>query len=234
MSTPNRDIAADRATVEAHTSRLLETAQALDPASVSDPSLCVGWSRGHVLTHVARNADALVNLVTSATTGKTIPMYASQDARDADIEAGSGRPLAAQLDDLEASAGRWRAAVETLRVEHADVQVEARGGTMIKAGYLPFMRLREVVFHHVDLGAGFGFADVEGPVLLAFLEDSVRRLRNNAETPSMTVRTDAGDAWSIGDGQPTVSGSRAAVLAWLARGLTDGVEGDLPALPAGN
>ena len=234
MSTPTRDLDADRDTIEAHTSRLLGTARALDPASVGDPSLCAGWSRGHVLTHVARNADALVNLVTAATTGASIPMYASPEARDADIEAGSGRPLAEQLDDLEASAARWRGAAQTLGDEHAGVRVEARGGVMLEAAYLPFMRLREVVFHHVDLGAGFGFADVEDPVLAAFLEDAVRRLRNSPETPSMTVRTDAGDAWAIGDGGPAESGSRAAVLGWLARGLTDGVEGDLPTLPAGN
>jgi len=49
----------------------------------------------------------------------------------------------------------------------------------------------------------------------------------------VTIRTDEGDAWSIGDGRPTVSGSRAAVLGWLTRGLTEGVVGDLPTLPFG-
>jgi len=150
-----------------------------------------------------------------------------------DIEAGSGRPLAEQLADLEAGAQRWREAAALLGEEHAEVRVESRGGATVRGGYLPFMRLRELVFHHVDLRAGFSFADVDDDVLKAFLEDEVKRLSRNAETPSMTIRTDEGEAWSIGDGQPTVSGSRAAVLGWLTRGLTDGVIGDLPTLPFG-
>ena len=33
------------------------------------PSALPGWSRAHVLTHVARNADAMINLLTWARTG---------------------------------------------------------------------------------------------------------------------------------------------------------------------
>ena len=48
----------------------------------------------------------------------------------------------------------------------------------------------------------------------------------------MSIRTDEGDVWSIGDGRPIVSGTRAAVLAWLTRGDTAGVEGTLPTIPS--
>lgn len=234
LSDAPRSLSDDRDAVEEQTRRLLETVRLLPPDSIGDPSLCPGWTRGHVLSHIARNADGVVNLATAVTTGQHLPMYASPEARDADIEAGSGRPLAEQLADLEAGAQRWREAAATLGDEHADVRVESRGGATVRGGYLPFMRLRELVFHHVDLRAGFSFADVDDDdVLKAFLDDEVKRLTRNAETPSMTIRTDEGDAWSIGDGQPTVSGSRAAVLGWLARGLTDGVTGDLPTLPFG-
>ena len=41
----------------------------LDPGQVAGPSRLPGWSRGHVLSHLARNADALVNLLTWARTG---------------------------------------------------------------------------------------------------------------------------------------------------------------------
>jgi Mycothiol maleylpyruvate isomerase N-terminal domain len=44
--------------VRSHTDLLLDTARALDDPGA--PSLCAGWSRGHVLTHVARNADSVV------------------------------------------------------------------------------------------------------------------------------------------------------------------------------
>jgi maleylpyruvate isomerase len=177
-------------------------------------------------------------LVTNATTGASTPMYASPEAREADIEAGAGRPLAEQMADVESSAVRFAAGAALLTDEVADVQLEARNQTKVRAKFLPFMRLREVVFHHVDFDAGFGFGDVEEDLVLRFLEDTVRRLRANPAAPSMTLRTDEGDQWSIGDEGPVVSGPRVAVLGWLTRGLPDGVtsddvDGSLPTLPFG-
>jgi maleylpyruvate isomerase len=220
------------AAVDRHTQLLLETARSLDPGSVGDPSLCSGWTRGHVLTHIARNADALLNLVTNATTGSSTPMYASPEARETDIEAGAGRPLAEQVADVESSAARFAAGATGLTEELSEVPLLARNNTKVKAGYLPFMRMREVVLHHLDLDAGFGFADVDDVVTLALLQDTVRRLRHDPDTPSMSIRTDEGDVWSIGDGRPIVSGTRAAVLGWLTRGITTGVEGQLPTIPS--
>ena len=71
-----------------------------------------GWSRGHVLAHIAGNADSLVNLLTWAATGVEHPQYASQEARDAAIEAGAGDPIAAQIARLEASHQRFVDAVD--------------------------------------------------------------------------------------------------------------------------
>ena len=81
---------------------LLEQAvgASLSDESVGEPSGLPGWTRGHVLTHLSRNADALVNLLTWARTGVPIPMYSSSDQRNSDIEAGSRRGLGAQLDDV--------------------------------------------------------------------------------------------------------------------------------------
>ena len=86
------------------TERLLTTATALSDAQMRDPSLLPGWTRGHVLTHVARNADGLVNLMRWARTGTKIPMYASAESRSADVEAGSGRPAASLAADVRESA----------------------------------------------------------------------------------------------------------------------------------
>ena len=226
-------LAADLATVDTHTDLLLATVRALDPAQVAGPSLCEGWTKGHVLAHVSRNADALLNLVTSAVTGENVPMYASAEARDVDIEAGARRPLDEQITDLETSAARLRAASQGLTDDLSDHTVTARNNVVVRVGTLPFMRLREVVYHHADLGAGFGFDDVDPALALRFVQDQVRRLRARSETPSMTISTDEGDAWTIGDGEAPVSGPRSAVLAWLARGTTDGLVGEPPTLPFG-
>src|SRR5215472_16842111 len=46
----------------------------LTDADVREPSLLPGWTRGHVLTHLARNAEGGVRLLEWARTG--VPSYA--------------------------------------------------------------------------------------------------------------------------------------------------------------
>ena len=75
--------------MHAETLALLSTTATLDDASITAPSLCEGWTRAHVVTHIARNADAICNLVHWATTGEPTPMYASPESRDADIAEGA-------------------------------------------------------------------------------------------------------------------------------------------------
>ena len=59
-------------------------------------------TRAHVLTHVARNADAMANLIQWARTGTPTPAYASREQRDADIAAGAKRSPA----DIRANESR--------------------------------------------------------------------------------------------------------------------------------
>ena len=76
---------------EAAVDRLLESASGLSDEQVREPSLLPDWTKGHVLTHVARNADGLRNLLIWAQTGVETPMYPSAEDRAADIEAGASR-----------------------------------------------------------------------------------------------------------------------------------------------
>ncbi|WP_425586056.1 maleylpyruvate isomerase N-terminal domain-containing protein [Streptomyces thioluteus] len=87
----------DLALLREATDRLTRAVEALAEPAVGEPSRLPGWTRGHVLAHLARNADALVNVLSGR------PMYASAEARDADIAEGAPRPLAVQLDDLRTS-----------------------------------------------------------------------------------------------------------------------------------
>jgi len=92
------------------------------------------------------------------------------------------------------------------------------------------------VWHHVDLDAGYGFADTRDELVHLFLVDTVARLASSDGAPGLAIRTDQGDEWTIGDGSTTIVGSRWGVLHWLARGRTDGLEepaAPLPALPFG-
>src|SRR5689334_6670350 len=98
------DHAHDLESVREATDRLLSAVAALDNASVAQPSRLPGWSRGHVLAHLARNADALVNVLEGR------PMYADARVRDTDIERDAPRPLDVQLADVRESAARFQAA----------------------------------------------------------------------------------------------------------------------------
>ena len=230
MATGTPDV---RSAIPRHTGHLLTTVRSLEDAAA--PSLCEGWSRGHVLTHLARNADGMAAVVTAVVHGTRASMYGGGDARDADIEAGADRPASALLADVEASAARLAAVLPLLGEQHADQPVERTPGDVRwTAGELPLMRLREVVFHHVDLDAGFTFDDVEPDLVDLFLDGEVARLRGADDVPDVTLRTPDGRQWTTGTGTASVSGSPAALLGWLARGLTTGVSADhLPALPKG-
>ena len=76
------------------TDRLLATADALTDAQVAAPSRLPGWTRGHVLTHLARNADGFRNLLSWAATGNETPMYPSEEARARGVEEGAARSAA--------------------------------------------------------------------------------------------------------------------------------------------
>jgi maleylpyruvate isomerase len=232
MSALHEDISA----VDTATRALLSTASRLTDDDIGAPSLCDGWTRGHVLTHVARNADAIGRLVGWAVTGERTEMYpGGTGARDAEIDQGAGRGASDQLADLTATADDLAQRLPRLLEGITVAEVEGRGGFSIVSDQLAFMRLREVVFHHVDLDAGYTFADADSTLVARFVEDALGRLRLSRRAPSLTVRTDEGDEWAVGAGSTTVTGSRAGVLLWLARRVPDGVtaDGELPELPRG-
>jgi maleylpyruvate isomerase len=225
----------DNLTLLAHeTGHLLRTAASLDDSTIRAESRCEGWTRAHVLSHLARNADALGKLVSWAVTGIQVAMYDSQEARDADILAGSVRGAQEILTDLEDSATRFAAAAAGLAGPPEQSEVEMRTGRKVLGGQLPTLRLMEVVFHHVDLDARYTFADADPGFVKRAVSNAVQRIGRGEEVPPITLHGDDGDTWSIGEGGQDVTGSNAAVLLWLARGDGAGVisERALPRLPA--
>jgi uncharacterized protein (TIGR03083 family) len=144
--------------IDAAASALQATAEELTAEQASAPSLLPGWSRGHVLTHVARNADALANLLRTARTGEPRAAYASAGARAAAIDAGAARRPADLAADLASSAAAWRAEAAVLP-ESSRFTVVAVLGDAFPAAQVFTRRLHEIVLHHTDLGTGFGPAD---------------------------------------------------------------------------
>ncbi|MFK5633418.1 MULTISPECIES: maleylpyruvate isomerase family mycothiol-dependent enzyme [unclassified Ornithinimicrobium] len=221
------------ALLEVETSRLLATARRLDSADLAGASLCAGWSRAHVLTHLARNADALLNLVRWAVDGRERSPYSSDEARAAEIEAGASRERDEIVTDLEQTAHRFAAEAEALRGPAGDSQVRSRTGTPVTGAQVVAMRLLEVVFHHVDLDAGYGFDDADPVWVERTLRRGIRQWEGGSLVPGLTVRPDGMDPLPVGGGGPVVRGTPGQVLLWLARGVDDGLtsEGALPTPP---
>ena len=146
----------------AATDRVLATATALSDAQAREPSLLPGWSRGHVLTHIARNADGMVNLLRWARTGTQTPMYASAQSRAADIEAGAGRPAADLAADVRESAAALAAEAASMPDDAWTAQVRALNGPPFPALGVLERRLSEVEIHHVDVAAGYSPGDWPG------------------------------------------------------------------------
>ncbi|GAA2288908.1 maleylpyruvate isomerase family mycothiol-dependent enzyme [Streptomyces kunmingensis] len=234
----------DLVSVREATERLLTAVGTLDNASVTEPSRLPGWSRGHVLAHLARNADALVNVLAGR------PMYESAEARDADIERDAPRELRSQIDDVRASTERF----QDVGAEDADWSrtVELRNGVKDVASQVPFRRWIEVELHHVDLGIGYELEDLSEEFTQREINFLTRRFRNHPDLPPLLIKQDDGRMIPTGevrglsleeiedgvDPQPgafVVEGRQADLLGWLS-GRRDGARltvdrGSLPPLP---
>ena len=196
--------------------RLLATLARLTDEDLRAPSLLPGWTRGHVLTHVARNADAVTNLVHGAATGEDLPMYVSQEARDAAIEAGAGRPAGEQREDVARAAERFAEAAGALPADRWDTEVSRLpGGPRVPVRMVGPWRRTEVEVHHADLGTGYTAADWPPDYLDAMLARRERELA--AAGTALTLElTDRGTRTvTTGTGGPQVSGTTADVVWWL-------------------
>ena len=92
--------------------RLLDSARVIAERDLRQQSLLPGWTRAHVLAHLARGADAMRNLLIGARSGQDRPAYVSGEARDADIATGAGLKAKELVADLAGSlAAARRAAV---------------------------------------------------------------------------------------------------------------------------
>jgi maleylpyruvate isomerase len=224
------------ADVTAQTDAFLETVRGLADADIGGPSLCPGWTRGHVLSHVARNADAMALVLQALQHRSQAALYPDRESRDAAIEAGAVRSAAELEADVETSAERFLAACAACAPASLDGRVTFMSGRQVVARDLPWMRWREVVLHHADLDAGFDLRSA-GPLVLRALDDTERAFGASPDAPGLRlVATDVDRTWTVGDGASVVTGPAADLLAWACgrssgAGLSVAGGRALPALP---
>ncbi|MBW4719880.1 maleylpyruvate isomerase family mycothiol-dependent enzyme [Saccharothrix obliqua] len=233
-----QDAVTGLAEVERATQALYEAVAELDQAALRGPSLLPGWSRAHVVTHLARNADGLVNLLTWAKTGVEHPMYPSAADREADIEEGAGRLPQLLRADLDAACQRFATAARELPPTAWEAEVaHPRNGPFL-AHRVPWLRLCEVWFHLVDLDRGTGFDDLPEHLVEGFVDTAVGQYADRADVPDARIDVTLPDgrqrSWALtaASESPVVGGSAADVLGWLT-GRHSGarLSGTAPTLP---
>ena len=137
---------------------MLDDLVARGDLAIGMPSRLPGWTVGHVLTHLARNADSMTRALAAAERGETVERYVGgADGRAAEIDAGAARPVAEQVADVHATDRRLDAALAA-HTRWDGHTIEPTGRT-ISVSELVRLRWREVEVHRADLGLGYGPSD---------------------------------------------------------------------------
>lgn len=190
----------------------------LDDAALDGPTTLPGWTRRHLLAHVACNAEALQRLVHWARTGEERAMYASTEQRDRDIETGAARPAGELRAWVRTSADALAADLEALDDAAWQARVRTAQGREVPATEIPWMRAREVFVHAVDLDGGVGFEQFPPEFTAALLDDVTTRRSTQGTGPALRIEaSDAAHSWDVaGEGDPVPVNAPLAVLAaWL-------------------
>ncbi len=164
----------------------------LDDTQARSASTLPGWSVGHVLTHLARNADSLVWRLGGAARGEVRDQYPGGLAqRAADIEAGAARPAAELVADLASTSAAVERAMAELPPPAWDALSRTSRGVVESSRDAVLGRWREVVVHHRDLG--LGPVPVPAALLEAWLPRELPRLADRADPEALLT-------WIIGRG----------------------------------
>jgi maleylpyruvate isomerase len=199
------------------------------------PSALPGWSRAHVLAHVARNADGLKNLLTWADTGVETPMYPSPEAREADIEAGAQRGAADILADFVASAARFEQYAARMPDDAWAREARNRQGAPVSGAVVARMRVSELTIHLADLDRGYDLdraLGLLGPLAGEVVQHAITS--RSAHLPALRLVAEGTGEWTMGAAPgATVTGTSGQLLAWLSgRSGGEGLDGDVPRIPA--
>jgi len=219
---------------------LVRTVDGLTEAAYTEPSLLPGWTRGHVIAHLALNAEALARVLTGVHIGKPERMYDSPEARDTDIDDLAAVPVAELRGRMMASTSSFVRALEAMHEQDWEPRFERTpGGPSFGLATIPLMRVREVAIHHADLDAGYTASEWPDDFAALLLDSMTKRPYAD---PFTAEATDLGRSWSYGEGagsavssavvRSVVSGSAADLGWWLTgRGAGEGLtctDGNLP------
>ena len=169
--------------------RLLNALEVLSDEQVVQPSRLPGWSRGHVVTHVAGKSYSHVPLFESALVGEVGVQELGQE-HEAAVAKGAGRSAEALRAELRDSFAvleeAWSALPEDLWDRHAITTAGRRSMHEVVERHL-----RDVEVHHVDLGIGYEPEDWPEEFLDVELSKRLAGLPARATPPQLL-------AWLLG------------------------------------
>lgn len=229
-----QSLAGDIGLMRRESGMAMATLTSLTDDELGKPTRCEGWTRAHVLAHLAQDADAMANLATWAVTGQETPAYESREQRDAGIEAATTLSAVELVAGLEQANARLLDAILKLR---DGVQVETLPTQFsgdINAFALPALRTTEVIVHHNDLDTTWEWHEADPDAILNAIGVCVHRLQSHPDGPGLRIVAREGEEWTVGDGSQRIEGFYEALLPFLAREqVEEGLryEGALPTLP---
>ena len=218
--------------------RLVRTVDGFGADDWAAPSLLPGWSRAHVVAHLALNGEALRDVLQGVLEREPVAMYASQERRDADIEELAGAEPADLRERLLAVLTTFQDAMVAMPEDAWSGRFERTpGGPELPLDALPLMRVREIEIHHADLGAGYTADQWPATFAETVVDGMVKRL--DPEPAFRVTPLDSERSWEVGEvgEQSAIVTGPVAQLAWWLTGREPGEQvvcsrGDLPAIGA--
>ena len=202
--------------------------------TMAAPSRLPDWTIGHVVTHLARNADGLRRVLIGAVAGQQVQPYDSPKVRESDIEAGAQRDTAAIAEDLRTANQQLAGAIDEIPAPTWGFTVDLGRGGPTTADVILAARLGEVELHHHDLGVDGGLDLLDNAQANRLLQALMRTYVRTREVKGTTLIPDGGDPIRIRGGGLEVAGTAIELVGWLS-GRSDGsalrTAGALPELP---
>ncbi len=172
-----------------------------------------GWTRGHILAHVANVADAVARQVEYALRGESIEFYdGGMGGRTQAIEMAAGNPAAEHQGKLDAALSRVLSALAGLDDEQWTLRINYRDGTVYDGALALW---RELVIHLADLNVGRGPETWSKEFCVYLIEFLASRVPQGIRLVLLPL---ALPTITVGNGANTVSvqGMLTDIAAWLA------------------
>jgi maleylpyruvate isomerase len=233
------EVAIDLAQLEAAHQRLTNSVRDLDTEALRQPSHLPGWSRAHVLVHIANNAEGLAHLLLAARTGAELRMYSSPSTRAADLTVGVERPADVIVADVIENSFRFLVEARAMPAQAWSNTIAFTSGApdppTMAGSRVVELRREEVGVHHVDLDIGYHFSDTPKDLADQLIRNFAARRAVQGVPLNLALDHEPPLTCGVG-GAPTITGSRADVLAWLAGRIGESLSADtatgaLPVLP---